>query len=647
MQFLNAIAALSLCLAAVVSCKTDNGSKVKEFEFSSNICQDIQNATDKRWTEASGQTKEQYHAALISQEKQIIAYELPRYQQRLSDIQSNTGPANGPTAQVQPLTNAPAKTTPDNPSAAVPPTSTNNGVDENTPTPDQNPADQASGFDLQGNASPNTDALAKEVCPGCTLEQVEAKIRVLQQNQNNLPSCVMTGAEPQTAGTEDEVTAGLTPEQKIDRSKDIEQIKNLVLGASNAKGLCDWWGTISSGTGASRDRCQRETIKAFCSAALKAAGNVVADVINEKSDEKIAADIEKTIPGAIKSAITGCIQQMAYDTVKSALRNAGTREFLPAATKKLAQEAIKSDVLSDAAKAEKAAKLKKEIALLVCSAGTKLIANQIDEQPQVNYDNPCRAIFATSKSRAKACLNTTSSICKIGAGDIKLENFLPEDAISEKPTAALLTEAANVIAQAGCKSAGNVQIGTVSVGGATLCATISEAADQIRKALTTGNNDWAHCLGTDQAGACTGTVVTEYMLGVKIADFKEPVRVPAASTEAPGYQETEVCWCYYSCYQDDWGTDTELTRSNFYTVISRGEAGQRECRNVDGRWNWTGQKSKAGYHLYWKKNDCGIYPARSNATQGFASAGGFELNVGGKWVYKNITSQSGSCPSGI
>jgi len=73
----------------------------------------------------------------------------------------------------------------------------------------------------------------------------------------------------------------------------------------------------------------------------------------------------------------------------------------------------------------------------------------------------------------------------------------------------------------------------------------------------------------------------------------------------------------------------------------------KECVNQDGRWNWTGSKSKSGYHLYWKKHGCGIYAARSKSKDGFDSAGGFELKVGGNWVYKNITSQSGSCPAGI
>ncbi len=633
MQFLKTIAALALCQFAISSCKFDEtNSKAKEFEFSTNICQDIQSATDKRWVALSGQTKSAFHAALINQEKQIIAYELPRYQQRLSDIQNNSGPANGPTAQVKPLANVPAKTAADNPSDATPITS-----NSATPATDPQSGNSSQGFELQNTGTYNTGALAKEICPGCTLEQVEGKIRVLQQNQTSLASCVIP-AEPQDAA-ENDVTSGLTPEQKEARKKDIEQIRDIVAGASNAKDLCEWWATVVSGTGASRDRCQRESINGFCVAAVKATGNVTTDVINEESDGRIVTDIAKTIPAAVKTAITGCVQQLAYDTVKDALRNAATRQFLPDATKLLAKEAIKSDLLSAAAKAEKIADLKKQVALLLCSAGTSLIANQIDAEPQVNFNNPCAAYFAVSKSRAKACLNTTSSLCKIAAGDINLDNFLPENAISEKPVAALAVEAANLITAAGCETAGKA--------GTVLCATISEAAGQIRKAIMTGNNDWAHCQGYDQAGACVGTVFTEMMLGVKIADFKEPVRVPKPSVEAPEFQQTEVCWCDYSCYQDDWGTDTELTRSNYYTVISNGDAGKRECANKDGRWNWTGSKSKAGYHLYWLKHACGIYPARSNSKNGFASEGGFELKVGSSWVYKNITSESGSCPSGI
>jgi hypothetical protein len=184
MQCFKTIAALALCVFANTSCKFgDDSSRIKEFEFSSNICQDIQSATDSRWTAASGKTKEEFHRALISQERQIIAYELPRYQQRLSDIQSNSGPANGPTAQVQPLATAPSKNTPDSPSDASTPSAPAPTGDTNTTT-----TDQGTGFDLQESRAYSTDALAKEVCPGCTLEQVEAKIRVLQHNHTNLSS---------------------------------------------------------------------------------------------------------------------------------------------------------------------------------------------------------------------------------------------------------------------------------------------------------------------------------------------------------------------------------------------------------------------------------------------------------------------------
>lgn len=644
MQFLNRLICVTSLFSLTLGCKVENQSSgVKEFEFSSDICADLQKATDTRWNASAGTSKAQYHAQLVASERQVLDYELPRYRQRLNDMQTNNGPANGPGGKDIPLPNTPDKSTPDDPSKAVAPvapTSTGQSEGAIAPVVGANPsAVNQGGLGLQ-NPSQSSTATALQACPGCSLQEVESRLRLLEQNKTRIASCQFNdnSVSTQTGVDPSDPEAGLTAQQKADRANSVNQIKDLILGASNAKALCEWWGTVSSGTGANRDRCQRESITGFCQAALSSAGSVTTGVINESSDGKIVADVAKTIPGAVKTAMIGCVQQLAYDTVKDALRNAGTRQFLPDATKQLAKDAIDSDGLSQQARAEKAAQLKKEIALLICKAGTSLVASQIEAEPQINYDHPCRAIFATSKSRARACLNTTGSACKIAAGDIDLANFLPEGAIDDKPVAALVTEAGNVIAGAACQAGGKVS--------SAACATISEAAAQIRSAITSGNNDWAHCLGTDQAGACTGTVVTEYMLGVKVADFKEPIRATVPS-ETPGYFEKDVCWCYYSCYQDDWGSNKELHKSNYYTLISNGAAGERDCTRQDGRWNWTGDKSKEGYHLYWKKHDCSIYRARSRDNEGFASSGGFEVNINGRWVYKNMTATSGSCPSGI
>ena len=608
---------------APAACKNPpTQSSVKEFELSADICGELNRATTSRY-QASGKTKPDYFQFLKQQEKQILAYELPRYQRRLTEMNTSSGPANGPQGDSQPLPGAPVRPSNDKPQG---PTST--------------------GFTLADTPVPSSGgsggvSLASEVCPGCTKEVVIQRISTLQRNKSAIDSCVLpqdpAASASSTASTGGGPTSGSNSE--ADRQQMAGALSTMITEAANAEALCGWWGQHAGGVGANRDRCRRESVTALCTTALQASVDVGTNAATggDTTVAGVTTALVKPVPEALKNAMIGCVQQMAYDVVKSALRDAGTRQFVPKFTQDLAQQAIASDGLSSASKQEKIAELKKQIALALCNAGTAMIASQIDAQPQINFDNPCRAVFQTSKSRAKACLNTVGSGCRIAAGDIDLRNFFPEGVTDDKPLATLAAEAGNVIASAGCE--------TLKAG--VICGAISEAGAQIRSAITSGNNDWAHCVGTDQMGACGGTVYSEWLLGVKVSDFKEPIRQPVASVEAPGYYEKEVCWCYNSCYQDDWGSDTELSRSNYYTVISRGDAGKRECQNKDGRWNWTGSKAKSGYHLYWKLHACELIKARSKNSEGFASEGGFEVQIDGQWYYKNMSAENGSCPSGL
>jgi hypothetical protein len=645
-----------ICMVLLMSCKPAPESELREFEFSNNICQDITNAVNTRWNEATGVTKAQYHANLITAETEIIDYELPRYRARLKDMESGTGPANGPGGSDIPLDGATQKTTSEPVQAQQPSfDTTNQGI--------QGSQGDQGGFNLQQGVGSSVD-LAKAVCPGCSIDVVRQKLATLEGNKLKITSC--QGPQVAAASTTGLPSSGLpadqsdqtdlgvgaaaapstegvaaTPEEEKKRQADIAAIKNIIVGATQPKELCKWWGTVAGGSGASRDRCKRDSIAAFCGAALKAAINGTTSAATGGSLEKVETEVLNTIPGAIKTAMVGCIQQMAYDTVKDALRNAGTRQFLPDATKKLARDAIDSDGLSSKAKADKINSLKKDIALALCKAGGKLVANQITDEPQINYDNPCAAILQRTKSRAKACALTASSACKIAAGDIDVKNFLPEGAIDDKPLAELSAEVGNTVASIACEAG--------SKASKFACAAISESAAQIRKAITTGNNDWAHCVGTDQMGACGGTVYAEYMLGIKADDMKQPIRTAKPVPSKPEYSQRDICWCWYSCYQDDWGSNTELHKSNYYTVISAGGAGERECTKQDGRWNWTGNKSKAGYSMYWKKRSCEIVKARFK-TSATGDSDGFkhmEVYYSGRWIGKNMSNHSGSCPSGL
>ena len=330
MKILNCILATFFVTGSLISCRPAaiNRAEVKEFEFSSDICDSIQKATDTRWTSASGISKVRFHAHLIATETQIIAYELPRYRQRAADLNTPTAPANGPSGAVTPLATVKPKPVADNPKDAV-----------ISAKPTQSAI--TSNFALDTTYDGNSVSLAKEVCPGCSKETVQSKLSTLESNKAAIGSCQFKDSTPAAAvANANDPDAGLTQTEKAQRA--------------------------------------------------------------------------------------------------------------------------------------------------------------------------------------------------------------------------------------------------------------------------------------------------------------EQVAVP--SKEVPGTFEKNVCWCDYSCYQDDWGSDTELSRSNFYTVISGGDAGGRECRNQDSRWNWTGANSSEGYKVYWKKHGCEVVKARSKDQEGFASSGGFEVYYGGKWIYKNMSATSGSCP---
>lgn len=628
MTTFRSILAAVLILTGLNSCKEKaSNSSNKEFEFSVNICRDLQMAVDKRWTSGLGMSKSAYHSKLVSQETSIINYELPRYRRRLSEINSGIGPANGPTGKessLPPKLNSPAR----------PPASQKDPSDGlSSPIPSGILA-------LADSSSSKPTTVATEVCPGCDQNTIARRLQILEKNSSLISTCSYhDNANPSQSSSADDPEKGLTEQEKADRAVAVKKMKDLIYAATQPKQLCDWFSRWSSGSGASRDRCRREIIEGFCNTVVDASGNIGVDVINGTSSASgVASQVLKPIPSAIKDAMIGCSQQWAYNKFKDALRD-GTYSSLTKAVKDQAIDAIKSDKLSPVSQQEKIAELKKNIALAVCKAGASLVASQIDESPQINYDHPCKAIFQGSKSRAKACLNTTASGCRIAAGDIDVRNFLPEGVIDNKPLATLTAEAVNTISSMGCKSIGKV--------GSAACASISEAASQIRSAIVTGNNDWAHCVGTDQAGACSGTVVTELWLGVKVSDFKEPIRPPYIISEDPSAKVEDLCVCEHSCFEDDWGSDSRVANGQFASIIHANDAGVRDCKNYEGRWNWmnssTGYlKSKNGYHLYWKTSQCQIRQIKNRATvdpdsSDYKMTG--DVKSGGKWVRQSFNGQ--------
>lgn len=625
-----------LNLVLMSSCKkNESGSSTKEFEFSSDICRDLQLAVDKRWSSSLGMSKAAYHSRLVLQETSIINYELPRYRRRSSEIKSDLGPANGPSGQEKPL-----------PPKANSPT--------RLPPPQNDPIDGISSpipsgiLALSASSGSKLSTAATEVCPGCDQATIARRLQVLEKNSSIIETCsYRDSTNPSQSSSVVDPEKGLSAQEKADRAVAVKKMQELIYAATQPKQLCDWFARWSSGSGVSRDRCRREMVEGFCNTVVDAGGSVGVDIMNgASSGSRVTSQILKPIPSAVKDVMIGCSQQWAYDKFKAALRD-GTFSSLTTAVKDQATNAIKSDKLGPVSQQEKIAELKKNIALAVCKAGAGLIASQIDESPQVNYDNPCKAIFQGGKSRAKACLNTTASGCRIAAGDIDVRNFLPKGVIDDsKPLASLTAEAVNTISTMGCKATGKI--------GSAACATISEAASQIRSAILSGNNDWAHCVGTDQVGACSGTVVTEMWLGVKVSDFKEPIRTPYKIPEEPSANIEDLCVCEHACFEDDWGSDSRVASGQFATFIHANDAGVRDCKRYEGRWNWinpnTGyRKSKNGYYLFWKTSNCQIKQMKNRIvlnSEGSEYQMTGEIKSSGQWMKQSFNGQVETiCPA--
>jgi len=603
------ILATIMTLNAVSSgCKFNNSkSSTKEFEFSSDICRDLQQAVDRRWTSSLGMSKAAYHATLIDREAAIINYELPRYRKRMEEVKNGTGPANGPNGKTGTLPPKPSST----------PDITINTVPSNK-YPSSNDFDSYSNDPYGGLALTETsfyqsETSASGVCPGCDQRMIENKLASLERNRLSVRSCVYRDtATPSNSSSANDPNQGLSPAEQTRREETVDKLKDLIYASNAPKQVCSWFSTWATGISSSQtgSRCRRDVVQGFCRTVFDAGGDIAVDGINgNTSYGGIGSDIAKPIPSAVKDAIFGCARQLAFNQAEEALRT-GTFGGL---TKSIADLG---------ARLERERNLKRDIALEICKAGAGLLAAQIDAAPQIDYNHPCQAIFKGSKSRAKACLNSTASGCRIAAGDVDLKNFFPQGIPDDKPLVNLTAEAANTITKLGCLSAGSVS--------KVACGTISEAASQIRSAITTGNNDWAHCVGTDQAGACAGTKMAELWLGINVADLSKPNRLPY-DIDIPGsgqIQLRDACVCDHACYEDDWGTDSLLQSGTYAGIaIKTGDAGIRDCQNQEGAWNWispnTGyKKSQNGYYMYWKTSNC-----RIRQLKGMTSVGNHQVRA--------------------
>lgn len=211
--------------------------------------------------------------------------------------------------------------------------------------------------------------------------------------------------------------------------------------------------------------------------------------------EGLQTGADNTFDGAgqlfseVQKGVIECVKNMEKETLVELGKKYATRLGL-----NVGNELIKSR------------DLKRNLANWACTGAAGAIGNAISKQRTVDFENACggalggRSAEAT-KSQIASCFRSAGSVCSIVVeqGKVNLDNFLPstDDYGAVADTAADLgKELASEVVTNAC------QLGSVVTRSA--CGVINAAAAQIKEALTSGDNDWANCVGTSQLGACIG-----------------------------------------------------------------------------------------------------------------------------------------------
>lgn len=237
-----------------------------------------------------------------------------------------------------------------------------------------------------------------------------------------------------------------------------------------------------------------------------------------------------------------------------------------------------------------------DTALLVaaCRSGAKVVGNRLDSVPEVDFDNACGTLGSREhllkKSRIASCLRTTTDLCEIFVSHrgMALDRLIPVGEAGEAGNKEQILRALyRGIDDSVCMNGPTAHLA---------CRTIGEAADQILQAVKTGNNDWAHCAGTDQLGACIGTLWGS-------GGFTNNNGVETAETV--GNQTYRgCCWCYKDHFANDgWVSDTRIRRENWFGVIQGGDVATGNCKQMETK-TGAGEGRYQGYETYYRYADC-------------------------------------------
>jgi hypothetical protein len=291
--------------------------------------------------------------------------------------------------------------------------------------------------------------------------------------------------------------------------------------------------------------------------------------------EGVIDDFESKNLSVLKSSVAKCITGAAPGTLKS--------------LSKLIADKLGISIASIMEMAKKAVMLKQELAKWACTGGSKAIGDAISSARTVDFDNACSSASAQSaeakKSRLASCFRTAGSICDVAVstGRINVDNFLPD---SDNVAVDIAASLASEVASGACK------LGATAT--QKSCALINAAAEQIKMAILTGDNDWANCAGTTQLGTCLGKTIGSR--GWTNTNGVESVQTSTDPETQKNFEFTGCCLCDYNKFNAGLFSDALVESYQVISVIQQGDFETGNCAYRENRGRFSiGNGQRAQY----------------------------------------------------
>lgn len=388
-------------------------------------------------------------------------------------------------------------------------------------------------------------------CQGCDSASMNIILAVLDRKLGELKKCAWTagGTTAGNNGAPELSLADVGPENTI------KELKDFIKSENKAEKLCDVGVFYTFGD---KIKCSHSYVKSSCDGYL-AKGE--APKLDVPGTDKLK-DVLETCVTEYGGERAGRAARIAIDKFHNALKDGDS----------FAQAAAEA----------------------ACSGGAALMGNKIQSTPQVDFENACRDLspfgagFFT-KERAASCFNTSASICRIAltSGSLGIYDVIPGGKSVAHDEARKIIYAAE---GALCKTSKTASVA---------CNTINEAGKQIYQAVTTGNNDWAHCVGTDKLGACIGNIYGSQ-------GWTNNSGVAMAQQTSDGTEYRPCCWCERRFYANDsWiAKDTMFRSENWFGVIQQGDVKTGNCKFQETKVVKNQPLQHQGHDVYYKYEDC-------------------------------------------